>query len=445
MTTGGIAPNPGEGEITTTEQLRAEQEHSSELAGQQIEGGEPQPPAAEPPQPGEPETEPKPLRRITPQDEARAAIAARFKERRASAGGQLDFHGDHRDPTQIYGQVVSPPAPEDEPLAAVAHLPDPGVPTHATAEPPAAQPTAEPPPASATPQKLFKAKVNGVDVLLTEEQMVAEAQKSLAAGDLLEQAKRVYRGAKQDGAPAPNQSGDDPARSSQTQPTRSPNQEPTIDELVQELQFGEPAEVAPKLERTIESRAQAAAREAVLRERVESEVVSSRRVLAKFEQDNADLARDEFARDAIEKQVYREYGKDLVALGIPADQIPADPVTRAAWHNQLRATGGRVRDIGAVLNAARDEFVRWRGGARAAPQPNPRPAGKQPAAPGRLPASAAAPRIEVTVNRDDRRAAIPTQPPRTSVPPMPAPAQPQRRDASDVIMQMRKARNQIVA
>jgi len=464
----GIAPSPGEASANLDE-IKAEQEQANELAGEKLDdpgaavAGEAQPP---PGSLAETErTEPKPLRRITPQDEARAAIAARFKERRAAGGGHLDFHGDHRDPTQTYGEVAAPGVRADEPLSAVAHLPEPGVPSHATAgdrgkttedrgdaagpdpSPKAAPVQAGVRPPSSEPQRLFRAKVNGTEVLLTEEQMVAEAQKSLAAGDVLGLAKTIYRGARQEASAAPNQGDDDPARSPRMQPrpTRSPNQETGIDELIQDLQFGDPAEVAPKLEKTIESKAQAAAREAVLRTQVESEVAHSKRILAKFEQDNADLARDEFARDVIERQVYREYGKDLAALGIPPDQIPSDPLTRASWHNQLRATGGRVRDIGDILTSARDEFVKWRGGPR--PQPS-RPQGLAgPAGLAGQPAASrpAAPRIEVSVNRDDRRQAIPTQPTRASVPPNAPAAIPQPRDRSDVIREMRKARHQIVA
>jgi hypothetical protein len=389
-----------------------------------------------------------PLRRVTPADEQRNRLADRFKQRRAAAGGQLDFHGDHRDPTQVYGQLAVPAEPAaTPPLSDVAHGREPGVPEWEDgAQTPAfagAGSEDQPDPSSvpASSDKLYRAKVNGVDVLLTEDQVLAEAQKSLAASDLLAQAKQVYRGVKQ-GAPslpvAPNQ-GDDPAsRSSEPHPDPLPNQEPSIADLVAELQSGDPDAAGAKLEQTIESRAQRAAgnaaREAVLRERIERELATARRVLGTFEAANADLARDEFAREAIERQVYREYGQDLKALGIPVNQIPQDPVTRADWHNQLRATGAPVRDVGTILTAARDRFVAWRGGG---PNGQPKP---QPQA-----ARTAPPRIEVSVNRDDRRAVLPTQPTRASVPPKAASAAPPQRSRSDVIAGMRKSRGQIVA
>src|SRR5262245_61560546 len=108
-----------------------EQQHARELeAAAATDGVDP----AEPAEPAAAVAEREPrseaaavpderLRRVTPHDEARAAIADRFRHRRAAAGGQLDFHGDHRDPTQIYGQVATPATAsgKPEPLSAVAH------------------------------------------------------------------------------------------------------------------------------------------------------------------------------------------------------------------------------------------------------------------------------------------------------------------------------------
>ena len=71
--------------------------------------------APEPPHPGplpsgerearDATPEPKPLERITAADRSRADIAARFKDKRAAGGGQVEFHGDMRDPSQTYGPL----------------------------------------------------------------------------------------------------------------------------------------------------------------------------------------------------------------------------------------------------------------------------------------------------------------------------------------------------
>jgi hypothetical protein len=377
------------------------------------------------------------LRRITPADEQRARLADRFKQRRAAAGGQLDFHGDHRDPTQVYGAVASQTTDDraqttdDE-----GQRTDGGLGASSESDPsskPAPAEAGDRPPSS---EKLYRAKVNGVDVLLTEDEVVAEAQKSLAAGDLLAQAKEIYRGAKREASAAPNQ-GDDPASQSFAPPPGPlPNQEPPIEALIEDLQFGDPEAAGTRLAQTIVSRAERAAghaaREAVVRERIERELAGAQRTVASFEAANADLARDEFAREAIERQVYREYAEDLKALGIPPGHIPQDPLARASWHNQLRAAGAPVRDMGTILTAARDRFVAWRGGGTPTPK-SPREAAR------------AAPRIEVSVNRDERRAVLPTQPTRASVPPKAAAAALPQRGRSDVIAGMRKARGQIVA
>src|ERR1700720_4494790 len=61
---------------------------------------------------GGPTSEAKPLERITTSDRGRADIAARFKEKRAAQGGQVEFHGDMRDPSQTYGPYAGQGAPQ---------------------------------------------------------------------------------------------------------------------------------------------------------------------------------------------------------------------------------------------------------------------------------------------------------------------------------------------
>src|SRR5262249_2442045 len=144
--------------------------------------------------------EPKPLERITAADRSRADIAARFKEKRAAAGGQVEFHGDMRDPSQTYGPFV--PAPEqtsDDGDRRSEEQPPAQTPPQTTEAPPREQPPPSPvlsPPSSEAQPRLMKVKVHGREAWLPEGEVIAEAQKSLAAGNLLESAKEVLAGAR---------------------------------------------------------------------------------------------------------------------------------------------------------------------------------------------------------------------------------------------------------
>jgi hypothetical protein len=108
---------------TAAEQARltAETEASREIAAQTVpDAANPSAPEAAPADPSpqgggearDERSEQKPLERATAFDHSRADIAARFREKRAAAGGQVDFHGDMRDPSQTYGPYA-PQAQDD--------------------------------------------------------------------------------------------------------------------------------------------------------------------------------------------------------------------------------------------------------------------------------------------------------------------------------------------
>jgi hypothetical protein len=275
--------------------------------------------------------------------------------------------------------------------------------------------------------------VHGREAYLPEQDVVAEAQKSLAAGNILETAKEFLQGAKREPRDAATPSDrDEPAAAA------GANRDP-YGELVEELQFGNPRDASEKLRAAIESERQTAARDAARHVRVENELVRSQGALQAFQTHHPELAADEFARDAITTQVQREINADLEAArrsGVLAE-IPRTQDERNGLHTQLRAFGAPVRGMADIFTEAGKKYQTWRGD-----QPAPRPATTttQPAS--------AAPRVELSPAREQRRAAIPTQPASGSVPPRPA-APPleqttaQRRSAA--VMAMRRARGQIVA
>jgi hypothetical protein len=385
--------------------------------------------------------EPKPLERITAADRGRSDIAARFKEKRAAQGGQVEFHGDMRDPSQTYG----PYAPQ-----VAAPMTDDGGRTTEESRPAQSPAEAQARPASPVPPtseaRLVPLKVHGVDMFLPEDKVIAEAQKSLAAGNLLESAKEALAIARQPATPDAGP-GADPAAP-----------DPYV-ELAQTIQLEDAAAAGTKLKQTIESETakarQEAAREAARQVRIETELASSQKAMQAFEKAHPELASDEFARDAVTTQVQREINADLqaaVSQGI-LKELPRSQDERNGLHTQLRAFGAPVRAMTDIFDAAGTKYATWRGypiaqNAMGTPRggtPAPRPTSPQPPT---TQTNTAAPRVELTTARQERRAAIPTQPTNGTVPPR-APALPpeqttaQRRSAA--VMAMRKARGQIVA
>jgi hypothetical protein len=410
--------------------------------------------------------EAKPLERITASDRSRADIAARFKGKRAAQGGQVEFHGDMRDPSQTYGPLGLQTTPA---FAGAGY--DGGQRTEELPHPAQQQPTTEEaqtvqsalpssdlrPPSSES--RLVKVKVHGREMFLPENEVIAEAQKSLAAGNLLESAKEVLAGARGQMSDVGDQTSDQQPTSDGARPREggghlSSESDPYV-ALAQTLQMESADAAGTKLKQTIESETakarQEAAREAARQVRLENELAVSQRTLAAFEKAHPDLASDEFARDAVTTQVQREINTDLQAAvkeGI-LKELPKTQDERNGLHTQLRAFGAPVRSIGDIFAAAGTKYATWRGGA--APLQKSEIRSQKPENPSsdlRLPTSAqAAPRVELTTARQERRAQIVTQPTNGTVPPRPAPPPEQttagRRSAA--IMAMRKARGQIVA
>jgi hypothetical protein len=397
-----------------------------------------------------PTSDEKPLERITAADRSRADIAARFKEKRAAHGGQVEFHGDMRDPSQIYGPLGLQTAEDGGQTTDAA-----GSPAQQELTGEEAQTVQQPPPSSdlrplSSEPKLVKVKVHGREMLLPENEVIAEAQKSLAAGNLLESAKEVLAGVR------PQRTDVRDRMSEETDPAsdiRHPASDPFV-ALAQTLQMESADSAATKLKQAIESETakarQEAAREAARHVRIETEVAVSQRALQAFERAHPDLASDEFARDAITTQVQREINADLqaaVTQGI-LKELPKAQDERNGLHTQLRAFGAPVRSIGDIFAEAGSKYATWRGDD--APAPHKSEAGNQkPGNPTFTVSTSAqpAPRVELSPGRAQRRATIPNQPTNGTVPPRPAPppeqTTAQRRSAA--VMAMRKARGQIVA
>jgi len=405
------------------------------------EGGAPAPaPRQAQPEPG---PEPAPLERVTAGDKMRARIAARFKTGRSEG---IDFHGDYRDPSQSYGPYGTP-AVEARDTAPV-EGPEPGIPADQII-PPAptvVQPAPAPVQQPAAPQGREKVVVHGVEMWLTPEQLRAEAQKSLAAGNILETAKEIKDAVSRSTASRPDQAGDGPQRRpAPPDDGADPNQDDAYAQLVHDLQYGDPNAARDRLRQTIAADARAAAQEALTRERFGSERSHRIRSLAQFQAANPDLAADPYAPAVITSEVNRQYVADLKAIGVPDDQMPRTAAEIADWHMQARVQGKPVRDIGEIFETAKTRFTQWRGGPRPSPAQAPGhfvPAGDQPQ-PAPRPT---APRVELSPDRTQRRANVPVQPTRASAPiAQPAPQATPGGDRSAAVMAMRRARGQVTA
>jgi hypothetical protein len=126
--------------------------------------------------------------------------------------------------------------------------------------------------------------------------------------------------------------------------------------------------------------------------------------------------------------MYRLYKEDILALGITEDQCRTTNEI-ANWHRFYRMNGYEVRGTKELLETSKDRFVQWRGGSRG--ESNQRSTTKRPA-----------PSIQVNVQRDERRMAIPNQPTRAAVPRRDAQT-PVRQSGSDVVAAMRRQRGQV--
>lgn len=287
------------------------------------------------------------------------------------------------------------------------------------------------------PPQTVKLKVNGEIKELPLDEVIAKAQIALAAGDILGEAKQLRQElntllSRTKGA-APAQPGhhaeaeQEPAEPSAPQPGQ-PDQDPWA-QVVEKIQFGDPAEARALLQQTI---AQETARQvaASLREqRLRDEGARSMQVLSEYEKSHPEIATDDMARAAIESRVIALQVEDLKALGVDinalrrADGSPANtPADIAQAHRYYRAEGFKVRSPQQLLQQATEDFLAWKGTAQAS-----------------APVRQGAPRIEVSQERVARRQAVPQQPSRT-VAPKPAPAAPQTRSRSDIVQEMMAAR-----
>lgn len=395
---------------------------------------------AAPADPAAPERQQPPTR--GPFDRRRADIVSRFRTERVTEADAA------RDDISDFQRSGLPP--EFEPIA------QPRI--DAAAEDDQPEPEA-PAPAEPAPPPKVKLKVNGVEREATIDEIIALAQRAAASDDILGDAKKLrdelgaivtdarttVRRPDQPGhhageAPGHHAGGAEAQPEPAPAADQSPNQDDEIDALLEELAFGTDREKARTLLSNVVERRAATVAERVVENTLANDALRDQgargqQALVDFLGDakNADIATDPMARAAIEVKMYEQQRADIVALGIDPDQLPTahggkptpgDIAQAHLWYRSKRFKVSSVQDM--LTNAVKD-FRDWKGT---------KPLAADPAPP---PAPAAAPRVDITVDRAARRQSAPLQPARTAVPQRqpsaPAPAAP--RDRSAIVEQMK--------
>jgi hypothetical protein len=336
-----------------------------------------------------------------------------------------EFDGDLTKPENIYGQVA------DEHLEPDPDADEPGV-TRQEPEP-AAQ--------NEPQKKTYQLTIRGKVVEMSEEEVLARARKVEAADSYLEESRQLLEEAKAIKAERTGRSSQPHEGENNTQDDgqdhdqpdqRSRPHGPDLKAIVEKIQFGDPDEAAQLLAEAITQTATESATKAAndghVQRLIANDLKRSQDELKAFRDANQSLAGDEIAEQVISNQVLKIYRDEILALGMDAKQIPADPKTLADWHRFYRVNGHNVSKTSDILNKAKDAFLTWRGDA---------PTKKPPAE------SRGEPRVKVNVDRSERRQAIPQQPTRAVAPrrnEAPPPTVEQSR--KNAVQEMRKSRGQ---
>jgi hypothetical protein len=406
----------------TPEMENAALERSNEIdAGTGVEdsGGAEGGQGGDPPQGRvEPEAGERKVIQKSPQDMKRDAIAARFKPE-----GNTDdtaFDGDLTRPENLYGRAAQ------EMLE-----PEPGADAIVGDAIEKAAPQAQP--------QMITRTVRGKAVTRSIDEWLELASKVDAADSYLEEGRSLLEDAKTLKAERAGRDRQHPDGQSSTQDdeqdaTRADGSQHPGDDLgavVEQIQFGDPKEAAKLLQGAIRKEAGKIADEGHQTRLFNNDLARSQKALADFTAANSELAGDDIASLAIEREMYKLYREDIVALGVIDEaQIPSDPRTLANWHRWYKVNGQTVRSTPDLLTKAKENFVAWRG---TSPKPTQQAPRKE------------APRVEINVDRDARRAAIPLQPTRAVAPRRDAVLTPKPNSDSDVVKAMRRARGQPVA
>jgi hypothetical protein len=250
----------------------------------------------------------------------------------------------------------------------------------------------------------IKVKVRHEERELTQDELIAAAQKTLAGDGYLEEARKLLEDAKQVASSRPHQGGEDPAKTNEQTGETGDQSHQTEDDraLAERLQFGSPdeaAEVIKQLRKSGTTDPQVIAR-AVYDSQRTTDLAKAKRSYDKFVQDNEALVNDPIAHAGMEAAYYDGLRKDLRNLGYTDDQLPKATEKLVEAHRFHRIQGQDVRDTAALLEESKQAVEKFRGAK----------SGEQP------PAQRKDNSVTVRVDRSERRAGIPQQPARSALP-----------------------------
>lgn len=253
------------------------------------------------------------------------------------------------------------------------------------------------------PRKI-KVKVRHQERELTEDELIAAAQKTLAGDEYLEEARKLLEDAKQLAPSRPHQDGDDAANTDRQAEEAADPSHQTDEQLAERLQFGLPEEAAEVIKQLRKSGTTdpGEIQRAVYDSQRNVDVTKATRAYEKFVSANGDLVKDPIAHAAMEAAFYNGVRTDLRKLGYTDEQLPTATAKLVEAHRFHRIQGQDVRDTAALLEDSKLTVEKFRGAKSGDDEP----------APGARKDNT----VAVRVDRSERRAGIPLQPARSALP-----------------------------
>lgn len=399
---------------------------------------------------------PAPVKPANPFDAKRARISERFGAMRAKENGGGDT--DLVNPDKIYGNVTAGPAvdPPDE------GDPPPGDKTETTPKTPASPGSSDSKPAADKPEQMTLvvrgktvtrtlAEVASLSELSLDEvkadpqRAIRYAQKQMAGDLYLEETRQARRdtpsrtgpdnAGTRPASPAPEQerpaTGDDAP--DQPQDRRRTSDE-DLAKLIEDIQIGDPKEIAPKLKAILAEAGRESASEVVQQNEgdrlLNNDRTNNVTAIKEFIADHPEVEGKPIISSAMAEALYAEYREDLtkalVAEGMDQDEA-ADLVAKAEPDHvknahQRRRLGGdpNVRKIDkAMMESAYERVKSQFGVTGVAPTP------KQP---------------QDLSARQQRKENLPQQPRRASVPPATPNAPPAPQSRRSIVAEMAQSR-----